>query len=130
GGAVAQITPASAELAAVEWTSGSAYALFEGGAASMMAQAAPAATAGTSAAGGAAAGGSAAGIASSMGWGWWAIGGLAAAGAGVAIANNDDDDAPPPPAPEPAPTFTLSASTEAVDEGADAVFTLSTTNVA
>ena len=130
GGAVAQITPASAELAAVEWTSGSAYALPEGGAASMMAQAAPAATAGTSAAGGAAAGGSAAGIASSMGWGWWAIGGLAAAGAGVAIANNDDDDAPPPPAPEPAPTFTLSASTEAVDEGADAVFTLSTTNVA
>src|SRR5690606_2354006 len=35
-----------------------------------------------------------------------------------------------PPAPQPDPTFALSASTDEVDEGADVVFTLTTTNVA
>src|SRR5690606_37355787 len=132
GGEVAEVTPTSAAFSA-DWASGAAFAMSETSSSlSTMAQGATAGGAGASSAGAGAAAGGSAGAAGSLGWGWVALGGLGAAGVGAAIANNDDDDSPraEPPAPTPDPTFALSASTDEVDEGADVVFTLTTTNVA
>src|SRR5690606_31247164 len=130
GGEVAQITPAS-ELAGAEWASGETFALAQtNGAVSSLGGAAGASMAGAS--GASAASSAAAGASSSTAW--WVLGGAAVVGGGIAIANDDDDDggseAPQPAPAEPQPTFKLTASAEEVDEGADVVFTLTTTNVA
>ncbi|HEX7115841.1 MAG TPA: hypothetical protein VF193_11980 [Steroidobacter sp.] len=126
GGEVPELTPAmlEAQFAAADWAGAAPFA--DGQAVTM------AAASGASSAAAAAGGAAASGIST----GWLVVGALAAAGVGAAVANDDDDDGnkgsspDPEPKPEPEPTFELGASSDEVDEGADVVFTLTTTNVA
>jgi|GEM_PF-2481605 len=143
GGAAAEITPATPELAmpgaafeAAPLASSQSDAGLVRVAQAEAAAAAPAAAAtaptAAAAAGASTAASAAAASASSF---WWIAGGVAAAGAAAAALSSSDSggDAPvPPPSPPPAPvpTFDLVASAATADEGDTVTFTLNTTNVA